>query len=453
MSFLEHYIVTAKAAGVEIGGGMVYQGSDEEMISFLPSGSDMVGVLDEGRYPNSDSASGQAHSHSFQATGGAGNTGQPAAPVPACTGALMYPTCCSIPQPDGSFHVYMLGGLRGRDDPAPPLIQRFIIPAEGSGPMIGPEAIPFTGDECQYLCQHTAVAVGTHIYILGNAAEFHCRLLDFDTETRELKEVTLNCDQPGQIPNSELPPCFWSHTTVLMKDSDGSDLLVTYGGVGRRNVIPDVLAYNISGKFFTRLSQLPESNGEGLPPKRLYHAACASLDGRFMYIFGGAPDAKTTTGADVVFNDFWCYDLHTRTWSKLNPTGKAPSPRGSCSLLAVGAFLYLYGGFNGQDDLTDFYRYDIQFNSWTCPAALNQAQSDVGRWGYGSCVVNGSELYYFGGYCKRASRRIRLEDARLSERVQMYRPEKPSLRQLVARHIAASEAASQFLSSAEPNSE
>jgi len=43
-----------------------------------------------------------------------------------------------------------------------------------------------------------------------------------------------------------------------------------------------------------------------VPPARLYH--CSAVVGRHLYIFGGAPDSKTTLVSDPVLNDMWRLD-------------------------------------------------------------------------------------------------------------------------------------------------
>lgn len=75
------------------------------------------------------------------------------------------------------------------------------------------------------------------------------------------------------------------------------------------------------------------------------------IDEHKLYIFGG------TDGA-FHYNDTWCFDLATRTWSELQCIGYVPVAREGCAASLVDGVMYVFGGrdVNGKDlgDLAAF---------------------------------------------------------------------------------------------------
>eukprot|EP00051_Salpingoeca_urceolata_P008483 m.106387 g.106387 ORF g.106387 m.106387 type:complete len:548 (-) comp15773_c0_seq1:74-1717(-) len=100
----------------------------------------------------------------------------------------------------------------------------------------------------------------------------------------------------------------------------------------------------------------------GTPPcPRSGHSATL-IDGNTLVIFGGW-DSPTC------FNDTYLLDLSTFEFSKLQPTGQAPSPRSwhvACVLPKhLGEQrLLVYGGYDGEDALSDAFVLDLKANSW-----------------------------------------------------------------------------------------
>ncbi|CAE6466715.1 unnamed protein product [Rhizoctonia solani] len=77
-----------------------------------------------------------------------------------------------------------------------------------------------------------------------------------------------------------------------------------------------------------------------------------------LYMFGGCNEANA-------FNDTWCFDMNTRTWTKLSCTGPIPPPRFIHAVSLVGDVVFMFGG-EGDDrrDLGDGWSFKIPEKRW-----------------------------------------------------------------------------------------
>jgi len=67
------------------------------------------------------------------------------------------------------------------------------------------------------------------------------------------------------------------------------------------------------------------------------------------------------------FNDTWAYDPTANTWTILNPAGSLPSARSGVPMVydSASGKVILFGGFDGDADLSDTWAYDPTANAWT----------------------------------------------------------------------------------------
>ena len=76
------------------------------------------------------------------------------------------------------------------------------------------------------------------------------------------------------------------------------------------------------------------------PDPRFSHTATLTADGRHMLLFGG-------NNFDAV-NDLFAYDTVRSEWSKIKPSGVAPSKRyGHQTVVTADGRLIVFGGYNG----------------------------------------------------------------------------------------------------------
>lgn len=95
-------------------------------------------------------------------------------------------------------------------------------------------------------------------------------------------------------------------------------------------------------------------------------------------------------------SDFFACDLATYTWTQLPCLGTPPSPRYFHSCCLYANKMYCYGGYSGNERLADMYTYDFETNHWS---QVDCSTGDVPS-GRSSLVAQAYEncLYVFGGY-------------------------------------------------------
>lgn len=177
-------------------------------------------------------------------------------------------------------------------------------------------------------------------------------------------------------------------------DTDNALIYIYGGGDGHRS-FGDLWSYSLQNNRFECLS--PDSkDGQIVPPSRLYHAM-EYCNGK-IYVFGGAPDSKTTVASDPVFSDMWIWDCTTRVWKEVAKSDNGPSPRGSTCLLQLDRpfdrYLLLVGGFNGKTSLSDGFLFDTVTEQWI---SLGEKALPSARAAFGATVV-GDKVFIVGGF-------------------------------------------------------
>ena len=101
-------------------------------------------------------------------------------------------------------------------------------------------------------------------------------------------------------------------------------------------------------------------------------------------------------------NDFFACDLDTYVWSQIPCGGEdVPSPRYFHACAMYSGTMYTFGGYNGNERLNDMYEFSFDTHRWTMvhSDSPTDATGDVpsGRSSLVSQVYNNS-LFIFGGY-------------------------------------------------------
>ena len=109
----------------------------------------------------------------------------------------------------------------------------------------------------------------------------------------------------------------------------------------------------------------------------------------YVYIHGGYDGVERKA-------DFFACDLRTYTWSELPCKGTPPSPRYFHSCCIHGNKLYTYGGYSGSERLADMFAYDFETNHWS-EVDCSNGECPSGRSSLVAQVYENS-LYIFGGY-------------------------------------------------------
>eukprot|EP00439_Symbiodinium_sp_Y106_P036774 s1607_g4.t1 len=133
---------------------------------------------------------------------------------------------------------------------------------------------------------------------------------------------------------------------------------------------------------------------KGSVPKARYRTSAVAYKNR-MLVVGGHDGAKH-------LNDFYQFNFDTLEWSMVETTGQVPppSPRDSHSAVICGDSMYLFGGSTGSAR-NDLYAFSFETDQWTevrtTPGATQKSNVPCPRFCH-TCDVYNNSLYVFGGY-------------------------------------------------------
>mmetsp|Transcript_11532 Transcript_11532/g.33145 ORF Transcript_11532/g.33145 Transcript_11532/m.33145 type:complete len:629 (-) Transcript_11532:81-1967(-) len=238
------------------------------------------------------------------------------------------------------------------------------------------------------------------IYLFGgyNGNSWLNDLWKYDIESMEW-----SCIQESSDPSSVSQPSASIEPSANINDAAGTSLsvkdrvpsrrfgyvsvvhnnkLVLFGGFDGNRWCNDMYVFDFDEKRWSEIY----AKGE-LPSVRSCPAW--ATDETHVYIQGGYDGVERK-------DDFFACDLNTYTWKQMPNLGTVPSPRyfHSCSL--YGSKMYLYGGYSGCQRLDDMFAYDFETNHWS-EIANDAGDAPSGR---SSLVaqIYGNSLYVFGGY-------------------------------------------------------
>jgi hypothetical protein len=196
----------------------------------------------------------------------------------------------------------------------------------------------------------------------------------FDTQQEEWSLVDAAFGQP--------PTPRHSHSGVEYDDS-----MYIFGGYDG-NYRSDFHRYNFAQR---KWSSVPV---KGCVPKARYRTSTAAFQ-NLMLVVGGHDGAKH-------LNDFWHLNFDTLEWSVVETAGNTlpPSPRDSHTAVICNDSMYLFGGSTG-NARNDLYSFSFETNQWheVRPAiSSGQAVCEPCPRFCHSCEVYNGSLYVFGGY-------------------------------------------------------
>ncbi|ETO24873.1 hypothetical protein RFI_12283 [Reticulomyxa filosa] len=129
----------------------------------------------------------------------------------------------------------------------------------------------------------------------------------------------------------------------------------------------------------------------GRPTLRNSHAVASDTDSHSLYLFGGRSKGGTNNHLMVLsIND------KQRGWTLLDTSGDVPCPRKSSSLIYHDGYLYLFGGNYKEKCLDDFYKYDIKSRTWS--QIIVKGKTPCARDRHTLTLINEEALVLFGGY-------------------------------------------------------
>ncbi|EOA37677.1 hypothetical protein CARUB_v10012319mg [Capsella rubella] len=134
-------------------------------------------------------------------------------------------------------------------------------------------------------------------------------------------------------------------------------------------------------------------------------AIAANVNGsQLLVLFGGSTTAVAAHGSlpnislEGVTNSVHCFDVLTRSWTRINPTGDVPSPRACHAATSLGTMLIVQGGIgpSGPSD-GDVYTLDLTRNNLKWHRLMVSGAAPGPRYGHVMDVAAQRWLVIFGG--------------------------------------------------------
>eukprot|EP00929_Paragymnodinium_shiwhaense_P033332 TRINITY_DN18317_c0_g1_i1.p1 TRINITY_DN18317_c0_g1~~TRINITY_DN18317_c0_g1_i1.p1 ORF type:complete len:527 (+),score=112.04 TRINITY_DN18317_c0_g1_i1:241-1821(+) len=123
------------------------------------------------------------------------------------------------------------------------------------------------------------------------------------------------------------------------------------------------------------------------PRQRSLHAAI--VVGDCLYVFGGYDGNNRV-------NDFYKFSFKASKWSRIDVTGLCPSARDRHVVVAHGDKIYIFAGYDGNNRVNDFWQYDTEQDVWSSVEAAS-GNPPTPRHSHSAAGYDGS-MYVFAGY-------------------------------------------------------
>jgi dynein heavy chain len=206
--------------------------------------------------------------------------------------------------------------------------------------------------------------------------------------------VTNNCTGPLPFPRCHHSAC----------EIGKSQMLVFGGTFSNRVKLNDTHILKVTPNTYTwsqppnqKLTDPPQNKESkiGAPEPRSNHTATFIKESNRVYVFGGNGGAGFSRKS---FNDLHYIDCETFEWTKCEPYGMPPEPRGGhvSGQLPNSQRMFVQGGWSSISQFSNMFIYDIGKNSWT-EVNLNL---DTPRWNHSAVMVPALplwKLFFFGG--------------------------------------------------------
>ncbi len=158
-------------------------------------------------------------------------------------------------------------------------------------------------------------------------------MYEFDFERRKWREIHAH----GQLPSVRSCPAW-------CKDDKHVYIHGGYDGVERKS---DFYLCDLTTYTWT------EVPSKGTPPSPRYFHSCCLYDDK-MFTYAGYSGSQR-------LSDMYSYDFKTQFWSQVDCTyGQCPSGRSSLVAQVYDNHLYIFGGYNGENVLNDFYKFRLK---------------------------------------------------------------------------------------------
>lgn len=249
--------------------------------------------------------------------------------------------------------------------------------AEGPGPRVG----------------HASLLVGNAFIVYGGDTKMD----DSDVLDETLYLLNTSTRQWSRaVPAGPRPSGRYGHSLNIL----GSKIYV-FGGQVEGYFMNDLVAFDLNQLQVptNRWEMLIRNSDEGgppageVPPARTNHSVVTFNEK--LYLFGG-------TNGFQWFNDVWCYDPLSNSWSSLDCIGYIPAPREGHAAAIVDDVMYIFGGRTEEGaDLGDLAAFRISSRRWY--TFQNMGPSPSPRSGH-SMTAYGKQVIVLAGEPSTATR-------------------------------------------------
>jgi len=214
------------------------------------------------------------------------------------------------------------------------------------------------------------------LYLFGgyNGSQWLNDFHEFDLATKRWRTVE---------PHGHPPASRFGYVSVVH-----ADRFILFGGYDGSQWLNDMHEHN----FGTSLWREVTVNGQ-IPGIRSCPSWCK--ENQSVFVFGGYDGVQR-------MNDFYECNLDTYTWRQIPCLGSVPSPRYFHSCVMYNGKMFVFGGYNGTERLNDMYEFDFPHNTWKRMYQSSNFLKDSGNMpsGRSSLVaqVYQNSMYVFGGY-------------------------------------------------------
>lgn len=234
-------------------------------------------------------------------------------------------------------------------------------------------SVDVTGDDIPQIKGHTAVMINKLLILFGgyDGARNSNAVHVLDTTTWSWR-TNVKCK--GVLPEHRN-----GHTATAV----GHCMYIIGGWLGNGPFASDAM-HVLNTDTFEWL--VPPTTGTPPGPCNM-HSTDYMRELGIILVFRGGDGAQ-------YLNDLHCLNLRTSSWSCMETTGQAPTPRANHGSSTVGRRLFIFGGWDGQQPLNDMHCFEVGPNTWTKVACRGIPPAPR----TGKTMLNiRDKLYVFGG--------------------------------------------------------
>ena len=177
------------------------------------------------------------------------------------------------------------------------------------------------------------------------------------------------------------PQARYGHSVVNISE----DKFLLFSGLSAQGYLNHTYIFSLSSQTFSLVQ--PSTS----PQARYYHSMCFVPEENKVYLFGGYNQSG-------VLNDFWFFDINTKTWQLVQNTTPLQARFGyKMVYVPKNKKIYIFAGqkgFSTTDFLSDIWSYDITKREWLQVGYLPNPLSNFAI----SLFDEINQIIIFGGY-------------------------------------------------------